>query len=305
MANMADNPETADNAATAHMQPPLPSSLSPSKVSTFKDCALAFRFSAIDKLPEPPSEPAMKGTTVHRALELLLAAPPEDRTPEHGSAHLAVALAEMRASREWEELALDDNASQRFADDAATILGRYFAIEDPRNIEPVGLELMLTSELDGVTVRGIIDRLERDPDGSLVVTDYKTGRTPMPSQEQSRLGGVHFYAYLCSEHFGELPSRIQLMYLGGDPQIISTTPTEQSVRGLRNRVSAIWAAVQRAYEQDDFRPKKSALCNWCAFKSYCPAFGGDPDEGRGVGIALRENHTLGKLPESPPVTTAN
>ena len=47
---------------------PLPSSLSPSKVSTFKDCALAFRFSAIDKLPEPPSVPAVKGTTVHRAL---------------------------------------------------------------------------------------------------------------------------------------------------------------------------------------------------------------------------------------------
>ena len=62
----------------------LPTSLSPSKVSTFKDCALAFRFSSIDQLPEPPSVPAVKGSTVHRALELLLLEAPDARTPEPG-----------------------------------------------------------------------------------------------------------------------------------------------------------------------------------------------------------------------------
>ena len=158
------------------------------------------------------------------------------------------------------------------------MMERYFGIEDPRRIEPVGLELTLESDIGGVTVRGIIDRLERDTDGRLVVTDYKTGRTPGPAQEQSRLGGVHFYAYLCHRHYGELPSRVQLMYLGSDPQIISTEPTEQSIRGLERKVGAIWSAVERACEHDDFRPKTSALCNWCSFQQYCPAFGGDPDE---------------------------
>lgn len=256
---------------------PLPGSLSPSKVATFKNCALAFRFSAIDKLPEPPSEPAIKGTTVHRALELLLAEPADQRTPERAETHLGTALEEMRSGEEWAELGLDDEAAQRFTSDVHEMTRRYFTLEDPRRVEPVGLELMLTAEINGVTVRGIIDRLERAPDGSLVITDYKTGRAPGAAQEQSRLGGVHFYAFLCHEHFGELPSRIQLMYLGGEPQIISTTPSEQSIRGLRNRVGAVWSAVERACEHEDFRPKPSALCNWCAFKQYCPAFGGDPD----------------------------
>lgn len=282
----------------APMELPLPSSLSPSKVSAFKDCALAFRFSAIDKLPEPPSEPAMKGTTVHRALELLLAEPAADRTPERGSLHLDTALGEMRSGREWAELDLDDAAATRFADDTSAMLDRYFGLEDPRRIRTEGLELMLTSDIGGVTVRGIIDRLERDPDGSLVVTDYKTGRTPGAAQEQARLAGVHFYAFLCQEHFGELPSRIQLMYLGGDPQIISTTPTEQSVRGLRNRVGAIWSAVERACKHDDFRPKPSALCKWCAFQQYCPAFGGDPDEARAVAVELERKRALGNAEHS-------
>ena len=55
---------------------PVPYGLSPSKVESFKSCALAFRFSAIHRLPEPPSPYATKGTLVHRALELLFQEPP-------------------------------------------------------------------------------------------------------------------------------------------------------------------------------------------------------------------------------------
>ena len=264
---------------------PLPTSLSPSKVSTFKDCALAFRFSAIDKLPEPPSIPAVKGTTVHRALELLFGAEPADRTPELAQECLAEALLEMRTVEEYLGLELDDDAQAAFAADAAVMVERYFGLEDPRTIRPVGLEMMLEAEVGGVLVRGIIDRLEEDADGQLVVTDYKTGRTPSVMQEQSRLGGVHFYAFLCQQVLGRIPTRIQLVYLGKEPQVITTTPSEQSVRGMEKKVGAIWAAVERACEHDDFRPKKSPLCNWCAFQAYCPAFGGNPDDARAIALA--------------------
>ena len=45
-----------------------PTGLSPSSFSAFKDCPLAFRFSYLDKLPQPPSAPASKGTLVHLSL---------------------------------------------------------------------------------------------------------------------------------------------------------------------------------------------------------------------------------------------
>ncbi|UDY36966.1 RecB family exonuclease [Dermatobacter hominis] len=255
---------------------PLPTSLSPSKVSTFKDCALAFRFSAIDKLPEPPSMPATRGTTVHRALELLFLEPPEARTPERAQECLAAALDEMATDEDYLGLELDDAASADFAATAARMVERYFTLEDPRTIQPIGLELMLSTQLGSLTVRGIIDRLELDADGELVVTDYKTGRAPSQAQEQSRLGGVHFYSLLCERVLGKRPSKVQLVYLGDQPQVITTTPSEQSTRGVARKVEAIWSAVERACERDDFRPKTSALCGWCNFKAFCPAFGGDP-----------------------------
>ena len=72
---------------------PVPRSLSPSKVSSFTDCALAFRFSVIDRLPEPPSPAATRGTLVHAALERLHLLPPDDRTVDAALACLEEALA--------------------------------------------------------------------------------------------------------------------------------------------------------------------------------------------------------------------
>lgn len=254
----------------------LPTSLSPSKVSSFKDCALAFRYSAIDHLPEPPSPAATKGSLVHRALELLFVEAAAVRTIDTALMCLLRATEEFRADPDFTELELDEAAEATFLADAEQMVRRYFTLEDPSKINPIGLELRLETKINDLTVRGIIDRLELDEDGGLVVTDYKTGKVPSVAQEGARLGGVHFYAFLCERLFGVRPSKVQLIYLGASPDVIVTRPNEQSIRGLERKVSAIWTAVERACEHEDFRPKPSMLCNWCSFQAYCPAKGGDP-----------------------------
>jgi putative RecB family exonuclease len=253
----------------------LPVTLSPSKVSSFGDCALAFRYSAIDQLPEAPSAPATKGTLVHLALEHLFDREPADRTVEHAIDDLTRATAELRTDPDFVGLELDAEAEATFLADAERLVRRYFEIEDPSTITPVGLELKLEAKVDDIRIRGIIDRLELDADGGLVVTDYKTGRSPGVTHQQGRLGGVTFYALLCQELFGVLPSRIPLLYLG-DGLTITTEPTEQSIRGLKAKLRALWSAIERACEREDFRPRPGPLCSWCSFQSYCPAKGGDP-----------------------------
>ena len=268
----------------------LPTSLSPSKVSSFTECALAFRFSAIDRLPDPPTVATVRGTLVHSSLERLMLLDPADRTVDAAIACLADARAALDDDAEWAELALDAAAEATFLAEADVLVRKYFEIEDPTTVTPMGLELRMEVELEGLTLRGIIDRLERDPDGGLVVTDYKTGRAPNQAYEQSRLGGVHFYAFLCERLLGERPARVQLLYLS-DPVVITTVPSEQSIRQLERKVKAIWQAIERACERDDFRPKQSRLCNWCAYQAFCPAFGGDPDQARALAAQLAAEAT--------------
>ncbi len=261
-----------------------PTTLSPSKVSAFTDCALAFRFSAIDRIPQPPTVATVRGTLVHSALEGLLSLDAADRTPEAAAACLADAVTALPDDPEWQQLALDAAAATRFVTDAETLVRRYFEIEDPTTVEPVGLELpvehpLFTDERSPVVLRGIIDRLERDGDGRLVVTDYKTGRAPAEGYQQSRLTGVHIYALLCERVHGERPSKVRLLYLGS-PAVVEASPTDQSTRQIERKLTSIWSAIETACERDDFRPKQSKLCSWCAYQQWCPAFGGDPDEAR-------------------------
>jgi putative RecB family exonuclease len=265
----------------------LPYSLSPSKVSSFTDCALAFRFSAIDRLPEPPTVPATRGALVHRALERLYTLPSAERTLAAGLTELDGAYEELRTRPELTDLGLDEDQHQHFLDEAETMVRRYFKLEDPTAVHPIGLELNLELDVDGLLLRGVIDRLELDHEGSFVVTDYKTGKVRSAEQERARLGGVHFYSFLCEQLFGSRPARVQLLYLS-EPVAITTTPTEQSTRGLERKLRAVWSEVERAYERDDFRPSPSRLCDWCAFKAFCPAFGGDPAEGRRLATERRE-----------------
>ena len=274
-----------DNAAAPLF--PVPTSLSPSRVSSFTSCPMQFRFSSIEKLPEPPGVATTRGTIVHRALELLFVRPPTARTPEALSADMATALDEYRTHPDYVGLHLDLDAAEQFDRDCHALVDKYFAMEDPTTVREIGLELRMEAPVGDLTLRGIIDRLELDDDGELIVTDYKTGRAPSGNYEQKSLAGVHFYSFLCEAVFGKRPARIRLMYLSSG-ETIETVPSAQSVKFITTRTTAVWSAVERACTTGDFRPRRSKLCDWCSFQQWCPEFGGEPSLAATEAVAAHE-----------------
>jgi putative RecB family exonuclease len=199
---------------------------------------------------------------------------PSGRTREAARDKLARAVPEVLESAEYRGLQLDDAERAEFVADADVLLDNYFRLEDPSGVNAIGTELRMSVSSGTLTMSGIIDRLDLDEDGELTVTDYKTGRAPASSFEQPRLGGVHFYAYLCERLLGRRPARVQLLHLR-EPIAISTTPSDQSIRALEQQASALWSAVRQACEREDFRPKPGRMCEYCAYHEFCPAQGGD------------------------------
>lgn len=267
---------TEQAASTESAKYVVPMSLSPSRVSAFTNCPMQFRFSSIEKLPEPPGVAATRGSVVHRALELLFVRPAAERTPEALQVDLATSLCEYSTNPDFVALRLDEAATAKFERECQSLIKRYFEMEDPREVRDIGLELWVEADVGSLTLRGIIDRLELDDDGELVVTDYKTGRAPSGKFEQKSLAGVHFYSFLCEALFGKRPAKIRLMYLKSG-ETIETTPTAQSVKFINTRTKAVWSAVERACLTGDFRPRQSKLCDYCSFQKWCPEFGGNPD----------------------------
>jgi putative RecB family exonuclease len=262
--------------------------LSPSSCSSFKECPLAFRFAYLDRLPEPPSPWTTKGTLVHRALERLLDRPHDERSLDAALADLATARVELAPHPDFADLVLSDDEWARFDADAEALVRKYFELEDPRTVTPIGLELKLEADLGRTRLRGIIDRLELDEHGEFVVTDYKTGSVPSELWEGKSLAGVHIYALLCERMLGRRPARVQLYYLS-KPEAIIATPTDQSIKGVERRTTAMYDAIAQACTRDDFRPRPGRLCDFCTFKPYCPSHGGNPvdaQELRGPGTVI-------------------
>ncbi|WP_166350508.1 RecB family exonuclease [Phytoactinopolyspora limicola] len=275
------NTPVAQPAATAAGEHPAPPvwSLSPSRAADFMSCPLLYRFRSIDRLPEPPSPDATRGTVVHAVLERLFDLPADQRTP-------AEAVQLVRPA--WEQLLADEpDVAELFGADAEALdewLGgaeglvrRYFELEDPTRLEPAERELYVETVLDsGLTLRGYVDRLDRAPaTGELRVVDYKTGKAPRAGFEQRAMFQMRFYALVLWRLHGTVPRLLQLVYLGSG-EVLRYEPDEADLRATERKLGALWTAIQRAMDSGDWRPSPSRLCDWCSHQALCPAYGGTP-----------------------------
>ncbi|MDT9592313.1 PD-(D/E)XK nuclease family protein [Nocardioides zeae] len=256
-------------------------SLSPSRAGDFLTCPLLYRFRHVDRLPEQPSLDAVRGTVVHRALELLFDEPAAERTPERardllGPAWSQVGEAEPAVLALLSPHAADGPTEEAWLEQCGRVVDRYFTLEDPRRLEPAERELYVETVTGSrLVLRGIVDRLDVAPDGRVRVVDYKTGRSPGVGFEARALFQMRFYALVLLRSRGVLPAALQLMYLGNG-EIITDRPDERDLLALERKVEAIWQAISEARTSGDWQPRPSKLCGWCAHQALCPAYGGTP-----------------------------
>jgi len=256
--------------------PRRPLALSPSRASDFKTCPLLYRYRAVDRLPEPPSVPAVRGTLVHSVLEQVFGHPAVERTPE-----LAVA----QVGLVWEQMVGDypDLLALLPAEDlpgwlasAKDLVLSYYTLEDPRRFSPEACELAIEVEIAGsVPLRGFIDRVDLASTGELRVVDYKTGKSPGPDFELRALYQLKFYALMMYRLRGVVPTQLKLIYLA-DGLSLQYAPTEDELLSFENGVVALWATMTRALETGDFPASPSSMCGYCAHQAICPAYGGTP-----------------------------
>ena len=115
--------------------------LSPSAVSEYENCPQLYKYRKIDKLPEPPSLDAERGTLVHTVLQDLFEIPALDRTPQS-----AIDLLPSRWTSQVEaKPALKDLVTneKEWLDRASSLLQTYFTLENPTSFEATHREMHL------------------------------------------------------------------------------------------------------------------------------------------------------------------
>ncbi len=253
------------------LQHPRLETLSPSRAGDFKTCPQLFKFRAVDRIPEPTSIYQARGTTAHLALQRLFDEPRAQRTPARLYDLFREAWTEIRGDEEFEGLFSETDEERAWGIESMSLLANYFTVEDPQGFEPEDRELDMLEDLDGIVVRGILDRLDRDTDGRLIITDYKTGKAPPERYALPAFFALKIYALLIRRRTGETPKEVRLLYLNG-PTLYRLSVDDSQLDAMDTQLRALWAAIERAMGRDSFPPRPGRLCDWCSFQGICPAW---------------------------------
>jgi DNA helicase II / ATP-dependent DNA helicase PcrA len=225
--------------------PWIPTTSSVGGVIEYARCPKRFYWSAVRPLPRFSGPAARIGTEIHRWIErqsrgqaTLLEI---DDVPDLTAEELAGEPGKMQDLRQA-------FLASRFADKVPLFAERPFVLS-----------------VDGFVIRGRIDAIYGEPDGSWDVVDYKTGREPRIDDPTAR-AQLDIYALACLDVWHKRPEDLTLTYLylatGAE-----TTYRVDDEGEIRRRLGG-WL---RGIAAGRFDPTPGPPCRWCDFLPFCDA----------------------------------
>jgi superfamily I DNA/RNA helicase/RecB family exonuclease len=224
--------------------------VSPSQIDRAEESPLGW---FIDHVAAPPSGLAASiGTLVHAVVEEAGARDDGDTSIETLWAAVEERWRELRFEAGW-VAERERRGARRMAEGAADYLAAF--ADDGKVL--LGAEGRFTLVVDRVRITGTIDRVEASPDGTTVIVDLKTGRTP-PTAEQTAKH-PQLAAYQLAARAGAVPDAGRA---GGAKLVYLAKP----VRGVGYTERA-----QQPFDDDDdaaFRDRLAAIARTMAGSEF-------------------------------------
>ncbi|MFL5884230.1 MAG: ATP-dependent helicase [Thermoleophilaceae bacterium] len=230
--------------------------LSASDIETYRLCPLKYKFARVFRIPQEPTINQRFGIVVHQVLE---------RFHADGGGSLEKLMVLFESA--WRRSGFgDSNDDLQFREKAVASLRRYWELDRERAAEPVSVERSFSFHIGPHLLRGRVDRVDRLPDGTHELIDYKTGK-PKTERELREDVQLSLYQMGARESWG-LETAAQSYYYVLDNERVPVRHSEDELERVRGTVGEIADGIM-AHE---FEPKPSPeLCSFCDYRIVCPA----------------------------------
>lgn len=238
--------------------------LSYSAISTYQKCPLSYKFLYVDKLPTKPSHHLSFGSSIHAALEFFYRV----EVPEPYDLKRLLSELDNVWLRDGYE---NDAQEQEYKEKGRAILTQFYRENAPTFNVPVAVEKRFSLDMDGITLAGIIDRIDRLEGGGLEIIDYKTnGKLPPKTKINTDLQ-LPIYHMAAEQIYGIAPQKVTLYFLVPNERV-SARKTKTDIKRAEDAIHKVADGIgaQR------FDPFRNPLCAWCDFIESCPLHMNDP-----------------------------
>jgi superfamily I DNA/RNA helicase/RecB family exonuclease len=233
----------------------------PSGIETFQRCPLRWVLGAVGAEASPDTTRTV-GSAVHAVAQQVA----EGLPPSEAPAALAAELDQLDLGPGWSD--------QRQRVTAQEMLDKFLRWHAANGRKLIGAEEDFDVTVGRARIRGQVDRLERDPEGRLVVVDLKTGKTAAKNtEEHGQLAAyqVAVAAGAFGEH-GTVPGGAALLQVGTGAKAKEQhqEPLPADVPLDETWAGQLLAQVGEGMGAATFEVRTGSHCARCPARRSCP-----------------------------------
>ena len=237
------------------------SAFSFSELETYVDCPERYRLRHVVGLPSAPHHALTYGSAMHQAVAAFHLARKRGKILAESELE-----AVFRGAWSPEGFLSREHEDARFAT-GLEALKRFRASSLASTDQVVAVERPFTFQLDDLSIRGRMDRIDHTPAGAVVV-DYKSSEVTDQAKADEKARNslqLQVYAMAHEAETGEPPVEVQLHFL--DTGVVGSAepdPARLSKARLKLRAAA------QGIRQNEFAAKPGAVtCGYCPFRRIC------------------------------------
>lgn len=245
--------------------------LSASSIGDYLACGFLYRLKRIDRVePEGRSEALELGSVIHAVLSEFH----ENR--KEGKKLTKKKLLSLFTAR-WKESATEGiqyserSNARALLKEGKALLAAYYDGQTDDDFKVIATEEPISFEISGITMLGIIDLIEEDSAGTIIITDFKTtGRAYSANEVHGNMQLSVYEMGLKANGYQdrEILLKLDCMIKTKQPRFerYYTTRSAADENRLIKKVVSVWDGIQKGvFIAND----GSWKCNYCEYREYC------------------------------------